>query len=404
VIENTSFLRDHTLSITNIWSKDEKDQTNRLADAIRTDLFHRAKLTVKVEVQQRIGADNVQLKRADGKVQFIARLGMSSSANAKLAANLIKDPDGEWRVWSGRLTKHVLCHVNNLVKVLQHLLDTQAAEAVSVPGNHPIIVLPMMLWFDAVGVQSCGKIRLLDPEGQIFASGASPVESFFDYRGHEQEISQYLELFFEQLHNVHSTVFELRNGARVQVMVKFFLLDHAALWNTFKIPGGPSEQRDAFCNSVPFTWEHIFRPGQADFRSSKHKTTWAKFLQFQADLLDDLIKAGLPQTDAEWKRRKKLIQGIFGGNTGEPLFTRDLSILWDFVYVLPPLMHSANFTTTAVLNQVTECIRQMESEQKTPDNARIAQRLVSLLGDAQELQDKGSISTSFTKLREFLST
>jgi hypothetical protein len=103
-IDGVSFARDRILSITNIWAPDHKDQCEHLREALCAHFKDCARLEVcvcgisllrqrlrflqlKAEVQKRLG----ELTRPDGSVQFIARLGLPTQADASLVASLIKD-------------------------------------------------------------------------------------------------------------------------------------------------------------------------------------------------------------------------------------------------------------------------------------------------------------------------
>ena len=108
---------------------------------------------------------------------------MPTPADAQLVSTLIKDvrnplrlidthfpllqSEEEWRVFNGRLTKHVVCWSRTwvfnqqltcalilwcAVRTIQQMLNDAAASKPSIVDPQPII-LPMILWLDAIGIQ-----------------------------------------------------------------------------------------------------------------------------------------------------------------------------------------------------------------------------------------------------------
>jgi hypothetical protein len=162
------------------------------------------------------------------------------------------------------------------------------------------------------------------------------------------------------------------------------------------------------------------RCGHADFRASRSHKIWAALFQLRHELSDEIIAAGQravsfdvlslcctsggKSTQIAWVKRRHVLVGVFGGNTGEPMFTSNDTVDWDKVVLLIPTMHDCHFITNIVLQQLLIAIKTVETDLEVPQEQRVSSKLSRLINDADFLQGKGMLNASFTKVRLFIST
>lgn len=75
---------------------------------------------------------------------------------------------------------------------------------------------------------------------------------------------------------------------------------------------------------------------------------------------------------------------------------------WDAVFFFIATMHDSNFMNTVILQLELDLLK--SGERGRSAEAKTAHQLALRLQELQQLQEHGNLSTSFTKLREIVST